>query len=370
MLTSRLSFASLLGAVLVATLVRPSVASQTIDESPRAYEIVADTAIHALPTPIRGLLDARATEIRRIASKELLWVDAARNQSSSDATSHFILLDGGEQDRKHTGVVSRFPRSEQAARRLFAQHGVSEGGSLPWTLIRRVDELSHAFRQRDTDKVVRAAGAVVHYATDAALPFNTVADDANRRLVHDDLVRDFGDRFAYEVRVFPGRVGPGTSAIDDVFATLEAAHATVPPLQEIVQRSVVRSKSNRGSKTSILLTQTEAGGGCAIVESRLEDAALLAANLIVRAWETAGRPAWRDDATATASSVDRGAPMANWVGSVNSTIVHKADCPHARRIRPANRVTFISARDARQAGRSACKTCKPVLSATKPPRVP
>ena len=366
MVVSRIPLRTLIGAVLLATLVRSSLASQTIDASPRAYEIVADVALRALPNPLRGLLEGRAEEIRRIASTELLHVPTARDHGPGEAASHFILLDVGDQTRDRNGpsAVRRFPRSEVAARKFFARHGVTEGGSLPWTLLRRVDDLSKAFRQHDLEKVVRAVGAVVHFATDAALPFNTVSDETNRRGFHVDLLSEYGDRFAYEVRVFPGRLGSASSPIDDVFATLLAAYDTVPRLRVIVEQSAAISKSTWGSPAAKLLKQIESKGGCAIIESRLEDGALLAANLIVGAWVTADRPELRGDAITAAPASAGSVLVADWVGSVNSTIVHKAGCPHARRIRPANRVTFTSAFDARQAGRSACKTCKPVL----PPR--
>jgi len=48
-----------------------------------------------------------------------------------------------------------------------------------------------------------------------------------------------------------------------------------------------------------------------------------------------------------------------YVGSKNSNKYHYPDCKWAKKINPANLVTFKSAKEAKEAGYVPCKVCKP-----------
>ncbi len=47
------------------------------------------------------------------------------------------------------------------------------------------------------------------------------------------------------------------------------------------------------------------------------------------------------------------------VASRKSNIYHLANCPHARKILPANKMQFNSPKEAQQYGMRPCKVCKP-----------
>ena len=107
----------------------------------------------------------------------------------------------------------------------------------------------------------------------------------------------------------------------------------------------------------------------AIFEARIEDGALLAANLIAGAWIEAGRPPLDEDAmtqtaneaatTETADGEPAASANAKLVGSRNSTKFHTPDCTHVQRIKAENVVTFGTVAEAERAGRSWCSVCKP-----------
>jgi hypothetical protein len=100
-----------------------------------------------------------------------------------------------------------------------------------------------------------------------------------------------------------------------------------------------------------------------LLESRLEAAALFAANLIGGAWMQADRPALDTVEATAATPVDRrstpGFEEGAFVGSRNSTIFHNPTCSHALRIKPRNLVLFHTLEEARAAARVPCKVCKP-----------
>lgn len=69
--------------------------------------------------------------------------------------------------------------------------------------------------------------------------------------------------------------------------------------------------------------------------------------------------AWTQRAARTAPS-PAPAPAAGYVASVRSDVVHRADCPYAARIKPANLRSYASLADALAEGYRPCRRCLPL----------
>ena len=74
----------------------------------------------------------------------------------------------------------------------------------------------------------------------------------------------------------------------------------------------------------------------------------------------AGRLAWILFVLATTVIIAHAAT--SYVGSKNSNKYHYPSCVWAERIKPGNRITFSSAKEARAAGYVPCKVCRPPLA--------
>ncbi|MDT0347403.1 MGMT family protein [Streptomyces litchfieldiae] len=70
----------------------------------------------------------------------------------------------------------------------------------------------------------------------------------------------------------------------------------------------------------------------------------------------------RSEGIDTRRMAELSAAGAAFLGSDTTHIYCHPTCAHARRITPAHRVPFRTARDARQAGFRACKSCRPLTS--------
>ncbi|MBQ2831160.1 Ada metal-binding domain-containing protein [Methanobrevibacter sp.] len=69
-----------------------------------------------------------------------------------------------------------------------------------------------------------------------------------------------------------------------------------------------------------------------------------------------------DNQDTTASSSDDSQPSSSghtYVGSVKSDKFHELSCPHVKKIKEANKITFSSRQDALDAGYTPCRTCNP-----------
>jgi hypothetical protein len=176
------------------------------------------------------------------------------------------------------------------------------------------------------------------------------------------LLNRLKKRLEYEVRVAPDRLSPVNSALEATFDVLLDAHRAA---DELIAIDAVALPAEREAYAEKLAERA-----APILETQIESGALLAANLIAAAWAEADKPELRTTAVLTPPRV-KAVPHAVavlYVGSRNSTVYHHPGCSHAPRIKLENRVTFDTQEQARAAGRTPCKTCKPDAPDKLPPR--
>ncbi|MHC4696425.1 MAG: Ada metal-binding domain-containing protein [Planctomycetota bacterium] len=363
-------------------------------ESPAVYEIVAATVVTTLPQTVRPFFETHLHDLESAAAAGL-----ARSQEPDNVLSkgdgHYVMLDAGAEARDAEALLAaarRFPQDETEAQRLFRGHGVRAGGRLPWVLEERYGALVAVFQSGDEEAIIREAGALIHLAADAALPFNTTTNREGeatghlhsstkkampgfrkhrtvRHRLQFQLVERRRERFAHEVRVWPNRFRYIANPADAIFDTLLEAHADVDALLEVdheVLTSLGIADAAGLADSLVGYYDRLANLAAPLMESRLEAGSLLAANLIGSAWIAAGSPLptrfAQTPSPLTSPLPVESAAEGDLVGSRNSGIFHRADCPHTKRIGPKNLVSFSGVDEARKAGRRPCKTCNPDLS--------
>lgn len=347
------------GLLLLALATTPLPQCLAGEEGPDAYEIAAAATVPVLPSPLRAFFEPHLAALQSAA------VDERCRQADCDGRHHLMLdaaARGTDQAARHE-AASNFPQNRRRAKRLFVRNETATGGSLPWTVVEAYRDLVNAFRERNVAAIVAATGVLCHYTCDAAFPFQVgragIDSDDLRDRVQTKLIAQLRNRLDYEVRVAPSRYHEATAPLVATFATMIEAHATLVTLMEAdAEFTGTPSETPSAAKTDgyydRMMERT-----ADVMETRLEGAALLAANLIGGAWAEAGRPALgHDSELATDAAED---PSTSFVGSRASTLFHRPNCQHARRIKPENRTHFPTAATAFKAGRKSCKTCKPGL---------
>ena len=361
------------------------------DGPTEAYEIVASVAVTVLPEPIRPFFAEHLDLV-----KDFTVTGSASSGAGDLATGadevHHIMLDvgaGPDDAEARRRAACQFPHDREAARKLFKRNGVRAGGVLPWLVQDRYRRLVQAFRDRDGVLILEASGDLLRSAADASLPFNTTADrdgrtsghlgwrasdvrngsEAHRSVrhrFHVGLIRRFRRQFEYEVRVWPNRFRHVSEPAEAAFETLLEAHACLPSLlgadAELVASLRITDAASFLASSELYYARL-AGRAGPVMESRLEAGALLGANLVGSAWTEAGSPPLTH-MTARMAPQDQTKPApanpeVGFVGSRNSTVFHRLDCPHVKRIRPENRVHFTTIEEAQAAGRVPCQACQP-----------
>jgi hypothetical protein len=259
-------------------------------------------------------------------------------------------------------VATLFPRERDKAMALYESYGVRDGGILPWVVQDRYEAAVQAFRSGEPERIVAEAGVLLHFCVDAAMPCNTATQRPRRQRDHTELFNRLKKRLEYEVRVAPDRLSPVNSAIDATFEVLLEAHRAADELFTIGVTTL--------PPTGEMFTEKSTERAAPILETQIESGALLAANMIAAAWSEADKPELRTTAVLPPPRV---VPVPHavavlYVGTRNSTVYHHPTCSHVPRIKLENRVTFDTQEQARAAGRTPCKTCKPDTPDKPPPR--
>ncbi len=360
-------------------------------ESPDAYEIAIRVAVPILPSPLQEFFTEHLDQVQQDATAGLRDVSEAEPLPGTP-DSHYIALDVGVENADaavRQAAVHQFPRIRSAAKKHFNRHGQRVGGQLPWTIGDRYDALVEAFRGGDGGAVLRESGALLHFAIDAASPFNTTVNRDGAMTDHVrwsaaaatrvsrsyctvrhrfqvGLVRRLRTRLEYEARVLPDRFAPVTTPVDAAFDTLIDAHGNLDALltidREVMSELGIVDETTFTSNLEAY-EQRAAERASSILETQIEAAALLGANLIGGAWIEAGKPPLETLTTASTGvgkhpAQEEAAPD-YFVGSRNSTVFHRPTCSHAKRIKDENLVRFDSAKEAIAAGRTPCRSCRP-----------
>lgn len=270
-----------------------------------------------------------------------------------------------------------WPARRYRAKNAMNRAGVERLGFAPWALKERVADLAAAWESGEADEVREAAGTVVHFATDLCLSphvprHEPVGDFAERGDVTALFGGDGLHRRARRTWLRKHR-GSVSARLARVVLRGEADSSTDELIARASRRTYARSRAERAFRTALDATESlvdgseggresrffEQDGGWLLV-ARLAEAVRLAASLID---STCADVDCRSSKTESGTGAGEGEAVvdasAAFLGSRHSSVFHKADCPHADRIKEDNLRYFGSIEAARKARRIPCKSCRP-----------
>lgn len=363
------------------------------------YDLVLATTAELLPTPLK---DYQSTHLNPIRSSSVTPQKPTPGDPKQFVPAdHYLKLDiaakGADAAARRKSALS-FPRDHKSARSFFDQHNEKDGGELPWNLDEQVRQLHLAFESGTREATIAHWGAIIHFATDAAMPFNATYDLSGKstseskwcasgsaatdsicnlrdRVQRTLLTRNIS-RLTYEVRVSPDRVKQIDDPIQSAFDVLLDSHEVMLRIVEADRRILadLRISDVEHFQTSADAYYSHLANDCIpLIEERLESAALLSANLIQTAWIRAGRPNLEEKPPVSADKTTGASPSKTdpnqpgqpsstekpYAASVNSMVFHRVGCSHLKRVKTENVVYFASLIEAQGTGRTGCKTCNP-----------
>ncbi|HEY3244414.1 MAG TPA: hypothetical protein VGM03_13800 [Phycisphaerae bacterium] len=367
-----------------------------------AQQIVARRAVELLPPDIAAIFRDHAAELEeRCLEPDVLWT---RDPDKRDrARWHYIMLDieaKAATKEARLEAASRLPHDDIAARRLYTRLKRPDAGRLPWIIEDSFKQLVDAFEDGEASKIIECAGHLMHFALDAALPFNATRDSDGleagnlslgrlrpgerhyenqnaRQRVFDELIRRNREHYEQHILLTADDTDGISNPRERSFTVLTEALGTLDEVltadREILSALNVIDESSFGEMQEKYYDQLNERCGDLCVE-RLRAAALFGGKLVAGAWSVAGKPnaekiraRGSNGKTVAAAPAKGGKPATNGaapassgvVGSRNSNVYHRPDCEWAQKIAPGNLVKYNSAKEAAADGRKPCGKCKP-----------
>jgi hypothetical protein len=256
----------------------------------RGHEIVATLACRDLPEgPAAWFQDAEQT-LRDHCNDPDLW----KETDPSEGPRHFL-------DSEAYGGPAAVPHSRAAARARLGAEAFDRNGQVPWVIQDQVAQLATAFRGGDPAQVWFRAAILCHYAGDLNVPLHTTANYngqfTGQTGVHHrwegGLVERLGD-WQPEVRTAE-LTGDSRTA---PWRWLQESFALVAPLLRGDLEAHGPALSNGPEERvepelrSAYWREFERSQG-PVVREQLNRAGQRTAEMILLAWDKAGRPAMK-----------------------------------------------------------------------------
>ncbi len=390
--------------IVTASALGTQTSAQTVSDSaiptPLAFDLTAKATVQVLPPQLREFFSAHFDEFCkscRLTGSNSPIISTIGSRNTADL---YVMLDANATSNDTTACIEaarKFPHEREQARKISTAAGLHEPGRLPWCILEHYEALVTAFRSQESKQVLIHAGALTHLCTYAAMPFQTTRDPSGGRsggvrwnahahmadYQHSTpamrcqrmLTSRMHSRLDQEVRLSPTRLGRTLNQRDAVFATLLRSHRALHLLlatdRQLCDELGLSSKKLFLDDSGLYYARMEEEAGW-IIESRIEDGALLAARLVDSAWAEVGRPKpaqfvktiegeiTPDDLSTDAAANtehEKESQNGKFVASRSSKTYHLETCYHVARIKPENCVKFENADKAEATGRQPCKSC-------------
>ncbi|GAA4347990.1 hypothetical protein GCM10023185_03490 [Hymenobacter saemangeumensis] len=128
------------------------------------HRLLNRLAVYTLPPAMVGFFKANIDYLTVNATRP----DSRRVVVPGEAPRHFIDV-----DRYGDSAAYRLPRRYADAIARYGEDSLLKHGIVPWHVVSMKNQLTAAFRDRDTDRILRLSADMGHYVADACVPLHT-----------------------------------------------------------------------------------------------------------------------------------------------------------------------------------------------------
>ncbi|GGF19628.1 zinc dependent phospholipase C family protein [Hymenobacter cavernae] len=128
------------------------------------HRTIGQVAVYALPSAMQGFYFRHMSEIVKLITAP----DERRESDPAEAPKHYIDMD-------HYGEnpFGDMPKAWDKASAKYSADTLRKYGTVPWTVTEVKEQLTEAFKQRDTTAIIRLSADLGHYVSDAFVPLHT-----------------------------------------------------------------------------------------------------------------------------------------------------------------------------------------------------
>ncbi len=261
-----------------------------------AHRTIAQIAVYTLPANMQTFYFRHMREIVRLAAVP----DERRDADPKGASKHYIDLD-------HYGdnPFGTMPKAWEKAEAKYTADTLRKYGTMPWTIIDVKDQLTDAFKQRDTVAIVRLSAELCHYVADAYVPLHTTENYdgqlTNQTGIHALWEGKLPERHIAEYKLDSENAKYVKDPLNDVWKVLQDSYGflgeTFDREEKVTQKFTPETKysfSHKFGKTRRFYSDAfadayhkEVGG---MVAFRLKLAPTFVSSLWLTAWKDGGSP--------------------------------------------------------------------------------
>lgn len=261
------------------------------------HKRINEYAIYLLPPEMLVLFKPRLEYLREHA----VDADKRRYILKAEAPRHYIDL-----DKYGAWPFNELPRKWEEAVAKYSEDSLQAHGILPWRILQMTGSLTNAFRNCETDKILRIAADLGHYIGDAHVPLHTSSNHngqhTNQHGIHafwesrlPELLADnewdlFTGKAIYiekPAEFIWGSILESAAAVDSVLMMEAELSATISPDKKYAwewrNQVVIRQYSTSYSRRYDAVLR-------GMVERRMRQAIHAVASIWYTAWVNAGQP--------------------------------------------------------------------------------
>ena len=261
------------------------------------HRTITQVAIYQLPPAMQAFYYRHMAELVRLSTAP----DERRNSDPNEGPRHFIDMDHYSEDNP----FGKMPRQYDKAVEKFTADTLKKYGTVPWVILEVKDNLTEAFRQRDTLNIIKYSAELSHYVGDAFVPLHTTINYdgqlTDQKGLHSLWESQLPEKFIndYKLDGEPAKyVKDPLAAIWGVlvqsYGFLGETFDRAAKIEKVMKPDTRFTFSHKYGKTSrrysdaFAVEYEKAVGG--MVNYRLKGAPTMVSSLWLTAWEDGGKP--------------------------------------------------------------------------------
>ncbi len=261
------------------------------------HRLITQAAVYRLPSSMQGFYYRHLPELVRQSTVP----DERRATDPDEASKHFIDMDHYSED----DPFGKVPQDFNAAVEKFSADTLKKYGTVPWAIVAATDQLTEAFRQRDTVGIVRLSAELGHYVGDAFVPLHTTINYdgqlTNEAGLHSLWESALPEKYVGDYNITGEPAAYVKNPLATAWLTVQRSYGFLTEtfdragkVEKAIPGSERYTFSHRYGKTQRRYSdafaaayEKEVGG---MVANRLKLAPTLVASLWLTAWQNAGKP--------------------------------------------------------------------------------
>ena len=260
------------------------------------HRLLNRLAVYTLPPQMLGFYKANIEYLTVNATRP----DSRRTVVPGEAPKHFLDV-----DRYGDSAEYKLPRKYADAVARYGEDSLLRHGIVPWNVLSMNNQLTAAFKAKDTDRILSLSADLGHYVADACVPLHTTRNYngqlTGQRGIHGLWESRLPELLSADYDLFSGKAEYLERPSDAIWAAVTRSHAAVDSVLRFEKELTTRFPEDqkfgyeqRGSQTIRTYSRefsqayhTRLNGQ---VERQMRYAAALIADFWFTCWVDGGSP--------------------------------------------------------------------------------